>query len=900
MRRFALRLLALVRSGKAEADLKREIDAHLQLLEDRFVSQGMTARDARDAARRAFGGQVEQTRLRQRDARSFRWLDETWLDVKLGARMLVKYPGLTIVGGVGMAAAIAISAASFAFFYAYMSSTLPLDEGDRIVALENWDIEANNEERQALHDYEQWSRELRSFEAIAAFRTVSRNLIIPGGPIEPVRLAEMTASGFRIARVAPILGRPILAEDEHPGAAPVVVIGADVWRSRFASDAAVVGRHVQLGNVTHTIVGVMPDGFAFPVSHSYWVPLDTDASEFARGEGPTIFIFGRLARGVTVEQANGELTAIGQRASAAFPRTHGRLRPRVMAYALPILDIQDVSMWQVTLMQLTLSTLLIVVAVNVAILIYARTATRQGEIAVRTALGASRPRIIGQLFIEALVLAVCAAALGLAIARFGLDQAHRLMQMGTARPPYWIDYGIPWIAVLYVIGLSLFAAAVAGALPAWRATSPRVQATLRELSGSSGMRLGRTWTALIVVQVAFAVAALPMVVATGWSEMRSTITKPAFAPEPYLAGSFAMDPEPPAGTSIAVYRREMNDRFATLRQELVRRVEAEAQVADLTLAMRPPGQESPSRVEIAREPEAAAEGTVRINHVDVDFFDAFDARLVAGRTFTTADRDAAAGAGSIGSSVIVNRAFVRQLLAGTSPLGLRVREVARDDDDDGRVEASPWHEIVGVVDDLQVNAIDPDLVKAALYYPLAAGGTSSGTVIVRMSDDAPAAFVNRLRAIAAAVDPTLRVTAYPLVEIEREANLGFRLMAIALSLVIVAVLLLSAAGIYALMSFTVSQRRKEIGIRVALGANARTLLASIFARAGAQLALGVAFGLAIAVSADHLSGDTLFGKEGVVLLPAMSVVMVIVGLLAAVGPARRGLRVQPTQALRDE
>jgi putative ABC transport system permease protein len=139
MRRFALRLLALVRSGKAEADLKREIDAHLQLLEDRFVSQGMSARDARDAARRAFGGQVEQTRLRQRDARSFRWLDETWLDVKLGARMLVKYPGLTIVGGVGMAAAIAISAASFAFFYAYMSSTLPLDEGDRIVALENWD-----------------------------------------------------------------------------------------------------------------------------------------------------------------------------------------------------------------------------------------------------------------------------------------------------------------------------------------------------------------------------------------------------------------------------------------------------------------------------------------------------------------------------------------------------------------------------------------------------------------------------------------------------------------------------------------------------------------------------------------------------------------------------------------
>jgi hypothetical protein len=486
---------------------------------------------------------------------------------------------------------------------------------------------------------------------------------------------------------------------------------------------------------------------------------------------------------------------------------------------------------------------------------------------------------------------VCAAALGLAMARFGLDQAHRLMQMGTARSPYWIDYGIPWVAVLYVFGLSVFAAAVAGALPAWRATSPRVQSTLRELSGSSGMRLGRTWTALVVAQVAFAVAALPMVVATGWSEIRSTITRPAFAPEPYLAGMVAMDPEPPAGTSVAVYRREMNDRFAAVRHELVRRLEADARVGDLTLAMGPPGQESSSRIEIARDPgEAAVEHTVRINHVDVDYFDAFDARVVAGRTFTSADRDAASSAASVGASVIVNRAFVRQLLGGASPLGLRVREVARDDADDGRIDTSPWHEIVGVVDDLQVNAIDPDLVSPALYYPLAVGRGSSVAVILRLSGDAPAGFVNRLREIAAAVDPTLRVSAYPLVEIEREANLGFRLMAIGLSLVIVAVLLLSAAGIYALMSFTVSQRRKEIGIRVALGANARMLLASIFARAGGQLA----------VSADSLSGGTLFGNEGIVLLPAMSALMVVVGLLAAVGPARRGLRVQPTQALRDD
>ena len=231
MRRLALRLWSFVRSGKANAELAREIDAHLRLLEARFMAQGMIAGDARDAARRAFGGQVEQTKLRHRDARSFRWLDESWLDLKLGARMLVKYPGLTIVGGLGMAVAMAISAASFAFFYAYLAPSLPLDEGDRVVALENWDVEVNNEERQALHDYAEWRTELRSFEDVGAFRTVNRNLIVPGGSAEPVRLAEMTASGFRIARTPLLLGRPLLDDDERPGATPVVVIGADVWRS---------------------------------------------------------------------------------------------------------------------------------------------------------------------------------------------------------------------------------------------------------------------------------------------------------------------------------------------------------------------------------------------------------------------------------------------------------------------------------------------------------------------------------------------------------------------------------------------------------------------------------------------------------------------------------------------
>ena len=387
MRRLLLRFTAFFLSGRAEAELSREIAAHLQLLEDQLVSQGMPADEARYAARRAFGGQIEQTKERHRDARSFRWMDSSWLDLRLAVRMLVKYPGLTAVAAIGMAVAIAISTAFFAFFYAYLYSTLPLDEGDRIVALENWDVEANNEERQALHDYVLWRAEMSSIQEVGAFRNVGRNLIVPGGMTEPVRLAEITASGFRIARVPPLLGRYLLDEDERPGADAVVVIGHDVWQSRFASDPAVIGRAVRLGNTAHTIVGVMPAGFEFPISHSYWVPLRVNPESYRRGEGPAIFIFGRLAPGATMASAQAELTTIGQRSAAAYPETHAKLSPRVLPYAYPILDIQDVSLMQVALMQAIVSVLLVVVAVNVAVLIYARTATRQGELAVRTALG---------------------------------------------------------------------------------------------------------------------------------------------------------------------------------------------------------------------------------------------------------------------------------------------------------------------------------------------------------------------------------------------------------------------------------------------------------------------------------------------------------------------------------
>lgn len=296
IRRALLRLLSFFRSDRAEADLAREINAHLQLLEDRFIAQGMSAADARYAAKRAFGG-VEQAKEHQRDARSFRWLAGWSMDLKLGARMLIKYPGLALVGGVAISFAIASGAGTFEFLTQLVHPTLPLDAGDRIVGVRLWDTASSGVEKQASYDFARWREEAESIEDLGAFRTLERNLTTVSGLAEPAQVAEISASAFRVARVAPLKGRVLLAADEQPEAPAVVVIGFDVWQTRFGGDPDVVGRTVRLGSAQSTVVGVMPERFAFPVSHSIWTPLRLDVR--GRRQGPEIQVFGRLAPGVT-------------------------------------------------------------------------------------------------------------------------------------------------------------------------------------------------------------------------------------------------------------------------------------------------------------------------------------------------------------------------------------------------------------------------------------------------------------------------------------------------------------------------------------------------------------------------------------------------------------------------
>ena len=257
VRRFLARVGALFRSRSAETELQREIAAHLRLIEDDYRARGMSEKEARFGAQRAFGG-VTQMQERQRETRSFRALFDLGLDLKLGVRMLRKYPGVTLVGGLGIAVAIGIGAATFNGFYTILSREVPLPEGERLVSVLNWSAAQGRRGETRFRDFARWRNEVRSLESVAAFRNAGRNLITPNGAAEPITIAEMTPAGFAAARVPALHGRIFNEHDARPGAPGVLVISHQVWQTRFAGDPAVLGREVRLGERAHTIIGVMP------------------------------------------------------------------------------------------------------------------------------------------------------------------------------------------------------------------------------------------------------------------------------------------------------------------------------------------------------------------------------------------------------------------------------------------------------------------------------------------------------------------------------------------------------------------------------------------------------------------------------------------------------------------
>lgn len=880
--RWRKRLRVLIRRDEVEREMEEEFAFHLEMETRKNLRAGMTPEAARRQAALTFGGR-ERFREEVRDARWLAPVTGLTPDVKLALRMLAKHPALSLTGALGMAVGVAIATGFFSFMAFYYSSP-PLDEGDRIVALDYLDMGNEDCYCTTRFDLDAWRGSQRSVRQLSAFRDSHRYLHVAGGTTGGVRVAEMTASGFDVARVQPLLGRPLVTSDEVEGAPAVLVIGNEEWRRDFGADRGILGREVRLDGTPYTVVGVMPEGFRFPHSHGYWTALRSGPAPRGPGEGPRVTIFGRLAPGVPSAAAEAELRIVSARLARELPAAYRTFRPIVRPYVQVLLDVHQYPAWIVWTMQLFGALVLAAVAVTVAALVYARTASRQAEIAVRTALGASRRRIITQLFVEALAVSSLAAATGLLIANFGFRQ---IVAINPGSLPYWVEPGLPASTVAYAMGLAVLAAFIVGIVPALAATGQRLQSTLRQMGGATGMRLGSTWTALIVVQVAVAVAVLPPVIAIAWNTYRQPRAEPTFPVEEMLV--LRLERAAPGGAS----GEQADQSFAGTQAELIRRIAAEPGVLGVTYASAPPRSGQGVRIEVEGGVATAAPTPVVAfsSGVAPDYFEVFGARLLAGRAFGSGDAPG-------GAAAVVSRSFVRRFLGGGAALGRRVRStpIAAGDS----VQPGPWLEIVGVVDDLYDEGVEAEFQRPAIHLP-AALGAAPVTVAIRTRGIDPDVLLPELWEIAAEVAPGHPMTVAGPDELRGgDTRRTVRFSVLLVGLVTLSVLLLSAAGISAMMSFAVTRRYREIGIRSALGASRRQVLLTIFSRSALQLALGLAVGVTLVALLERLSGGELMRGQQHVLVPAVAALLMAAALLATAGPARQVLRVHPMEALRQE
>jgi len=810
--------------------------------------------------------------------------------------MLARYPGITLVGGIAMAFAIWFGTVCFEMLGLVVNPKLPLPGGDRIVQVYNWDTKASVTEPRSVHDLLIWREQLRSVTDLGAYRDVPRNLAVPGGETREVRVAEMTASGFIVSSAKPLMGRTLEPSDERVDAPPVAVLGYEVWRDRFFSDPGILGKSVKIGDSFVSVVGVMSEGYAFPVAHEVWMPLRVEQLDRTPRGGLSISVFGRLAKGASFDEAQKELDLIGRRMATQFAQTHEHLKPRVISYV----DDDDPSgetMGMTVAINVMVVALLVLVCGNVALLLFARAATRETEITVRSALGASRGRLVMQLFAEALVLGGVAAAVGLGAAALTLrEYAMHYLEVNYDTLPFWFTPDLSPLTVLYALGLTFVGAVIAGVLPALRVTRG-ISARLRQSTAGSGLRFSGVWTFVIVAQVA-ATVLLPAIVALEQNELARIKSYDAgFPVQEYLAINVQMDS--PLDTTSAGREAWRVREGATL-QTLQQRIANEPGVRGVTFVSEPPAtSHGGARIQLADSAQIPKGlRVVSIAHADQNYFNVLNAPILSGRGFHSGDLVPGA------RNVIVDLGFVKHVLGGVNPLGRRMQI--------GRADSS-WWEIVGVVKDLGMGSPVERSPPAGIYKPAPPEMIGSPFMLIHATGD-PLALTPRLRAIAESVDPNIRLNQITRMDMMTDPLVWFMSLWRQITMVLTGIaVLLSLAGIYAVLSFIVSKRTREIGVRVAVGASPRRILATIFRRPLIQVSTGIVVGsllvgLGSIVVRNHqpdtamglhtLAGGLSIGQ--LAMLIGYTALMLGVCLLACIVPTRRALGVQPTEALRVE
>jgi predicted permease len=795
-------------------------------------------------------------------------------DLKFGIRILIKRPGTSMLAIVALSLGIGLTTTMFSIVQGAFLRGLPFEGSDRIMAISRHNVNrpANNTST-SVDDFLDWRASQQSFEELAAF---SGDEVVVSGGLAPqrYRAADLTANSLHLLRLTPALGRDLTEADSQPGAPAVAIISEPVWRLQFNSDPSVIGRSIRVNSTPTEVVGVMRPKFAFPQGSDLWRPLELKRGA-TRGQGRQISVVGRLKPGVSITQASADMAAIARRLEQQYPENKD-LTTDVMPFIRRFLSAQVIS--TLTAMLAAVMGVLLIACANVTNLQLARAAERGKEIAVRTALGAGRLRVVRQLLVEGLVLASVGGALGVGIALVGTALFNRAIA-GT-NPPFWIDIRVDGTVLLFVTAMTLVAAILSSLIPALRVTRQDVNSVLKdEGRANTGVRMGRFSRSLVIAEVLLSCCLLVVSGLMIKSVVQIGHVDYPFATDDVFTGTVMIGQNTyPADADV----RSVTDRLA----ERLAAVPGVRSVA-FSSGVPTPGGGTPASVEGRTYTSDNDHPTVRRMVVSPGFFDTLRVPLLRGRMIAASDGANAPPVALVGED------FARKLFPGEDPIGRRVRY--------GSDPKAPWVTIVGIVPNLAV-AASPGDVTEMMYVPLAQSPLRNLGILASTTGD-PLALTSAIRKVVTEVDQDMALSdSNQLAAALWQRTWAFRVFGTLFMTFGVGALVLAAAGLYGVMAFGVRRRTKEIGVRLALGANRGGVVRMVLWQGLWRVAAGIAFGLYPAwLLAGYMKALFFNVTQGDPLVFGLAIgVLLVAGFAASIIPALRAASVDPLVALRHE
>jgi putative ABC transport system permease protein len=870
----------MFRRKRKQSDFAAEIEAHLELETEQLKAQGLSEEEARRGARRAFGN-VTQAQERFYESGRWLWWDHLAQDLRFGLRMLRKNPGFTAVAVVTLALGIGANTAIFSVVYAVLLRPLPYRDPSQLVWVTEFFPKVN--ETLVPHpDFFAWREQCHAFESVAAFRGGGDFNLTGHG--EPERLAgvRVTHNFFSLLGIRPALGRDFLPEEDEPGGPHVVVLSHALWLRRFGADPAILGKAVTLDGSSHSVVGILPPNFKYPGAEDPAIYVPFGLSSKPNWDRGIMFVdvIARLPHGVKLERVNSELSTVAQRAHQDYPKWFVSMSPDVQVRVLR-LQAELVGDFRRVVLVLfgAVGFILLIACANVANLQLAREAARQREIALRAALGAGRSRIARQLLTESVLLAALGAGGGLLLASGGVSLLRRLgakvvHHLANAR----VD---PWV-LAFTAGIAVLTGILFGLAPALVATRQKLNETLKEGGTRTGMTRGRHRLrgSLAVSELALALVLLAGAGLLVRSFFRLLNVDPGFIPENLLTLRIALvgDKYSDAAQQAAFFQRAL-DRITSLPG-----VRSAAAASALPLF----GFSVEMRVAIEGQPPPPPDqpASVPVEDVTPEYFGTMGIPLIEGRNFT--DRDAL----TTPKVAIVSEAFVYRYFQNIQPIGHRVQLGGGQGD---------WVTVVGVVGDVRQLGLDQG-VRPQVFRPFLQDPQESMTVVVRTNSD-PEGLTLLVQNAVWALDKDQPISEVGTMDHWLSDSLASRRLNMLLLGIFAALgLALAAVGIYGVISYSVTQRTHEIGIRMALGARRGDVLQLVVGQGFALTFLGVVIGIAGALGLTRFLSSMLYGIRPADPLTFVGVSMILAGvaLLASYIPARRAMKVDPMVALRYE